>query len=322
MKKKINVKNNPKVLNEFLNYLQKIRAYSICTIKSYESDLRMFFGFIIEYKNLNVQLKNISIFPLTQINTSDIIAFLVYLNYHRNNSSYTRERKKCAINSFYDWLYSRREKLQKENPTVKLPKIQPHFRIPKHLSLNQAKEIQTIFTEKNSKTPIRNNAIITLFLSTGMRLSELISINIDDIDFETNIIKIIGKRKKQRIVYFSEYCKKVLKDYMKIRNKNKNIKDTDALDALFISTQNKRIGIDGVEDICKKAYKLMGLQDNGYVTHTLRHTAATIMYRYVSQDLLVIRDFLGHDNLTATEIYTHVYNEDIKNAVDRNPLNI
>ena len=251
-----------------------------------------------------------------QIKKEDILAYLVFLNYYRNNCAYSRQRRLCSIKSFYRWLSDNYPNII-DNPVKSIKNIEPCYRLPKHLSLNQAKKIQTIFTLKNSKTPIRNNAIISLLLSTGMRASELININIKDINFNDKSIKVHGKGNKERVVYFNEHCKILLKKYLDIRGRDKNNIDKKAL---FINIQHKRIGIDGIEDICQKAYNLIGLNDKGYTTHTLRHTAATITYRYVKQDILLIKEMLGHSSINSTQIYTHIYNKEVKEGFEKNPL--
>ena len=315
----VNYNTNPKILNNFLYYLENIRGYSYETIKAYNSDLIQFFYFIKRYNNIEVSIKEFNILVLLQIKECDIIAFLVYLNFNRNNNPNTRQRKLSAIRKFYKWLMSENPTKILENPTKSIPNIERIIRIPKHLTLDQAKKIQEIFTLKNTKFPARNNAIISLFLNSGLRANELININLCDINFDKNYINIYGKGNKERVVYFTNSCKKLLLKYISIRNKNKKIIDINQ--ALFISYQNKRIGIDGIEDVCQKAYKLMGLENYGYTVHTLRHTAATLMYIYVSQDILLLKKFLGHSHITTTEIYTSIYNKKIKEAVDKNPLN-
>lgn len=316
---KINYKTNPLILNSFLYYLQGIRDYSEETIKAYNSDLLQFFNFIKQYNEIPIRLQDFNLFVLLQVKESDVIAFLIYLNFNKNNKPETRQRKLCAIRKFYNWLLHTNPTIQKENPTKEIPNIEKIIRIPRHLTMEQSKKIQKIFTLKNTKFAARNNAIISLFLTTGIRVSELININLSDINFENKSIKITGKGNKERIVYFSNSCKEQLLKYISLRNKNKKVVDSN--EALFISYQNKRIGIDGVENVCSKAYSLMGLQEYGYTTHTLRHTAATIIYMYVSQDILLLKKFLGHVRLSTTEIYTHIYNKQVKEAVDKNPLN-
>lgn len=314
-------KNNPKLLDKFLKYLYVSKGYSKNTITSYNSDLLIFFNFIRYYLDIDMEVKNYNIFIFMKIKRSDIIAFLTYLNFTKDNNPYTSQRRLAAIRSFYKWLMiSVYGKNIKENPTDNIGNIKKVERLPKYLSLEQSKEIQEIFSMHNSKYYIRNNAIISLFLSTGIRASELIRINIKDIDFDNKRIYIIGKGNRERVVYFSELCKTKLKKYLEYR-KRTECKDLTSNDALFINKRGKRIGIDGVENVCKKAYKLMGLEDRHYTAHTLRHTAATIMYKYVKPDIKLVKEFLGHSSIASTEIYTHIYNKDVENAVTKNPLN-
>ena len=178
----------PKILEKYLSYLIAIKGCSKNTIVAFSSDLMQFFNFIKEYKSIPVSIKDFTIFILLQIQESDIIAFLVYLNYNKDNSPYTRQRKITALKSFYKWTFSIYPKTvhNRKNPTS----IRKIDRLPHYLTLNQAKEIQNIFNLSNTRFPKRNNAIITLFLSSGIRLSELININIGDINFNTNSIII------------------------------------------------------------------------------------------------------------------------------------
>lgn len=182
----------PKILEKYLSYLIAIKGCSKNIIVAFSSDLMQFFNFIKEYKNIPVSIKDFTIFILLQIQESDIIAFLVYLNYNKDNSPYTRQRKITALKSFYKWIFSIYPKTvhNRKNPTYGLTSIRKIDRLPHYLTLNQAKEIQNIFNLSNTRFPKRNNAIITLFLSSGIRLSELININIGDINFNTNSIII------------------------------------------------------------------------------------------------------------------------------------
>ena len=313
MQKGIDFKQNPAILNDYLLYLLNTKNYSLGTIKGYELDLQLFFNFILEYKQINMTLIKITIFILFQIKTEDIYAYLVYLNHEKNNCSSTRQRKLAAIKSFFKWLYLNEPNSNKKNPAIVIPQIELHYRLPKYLTLDQAKQIQVIFNLKNSKYPIRNNAIITLFLSTGIRISELLSININDLDFENNCIRILGKGNKERIVYFSNYCKQQIKKYLDIR---KDVKEN----ALFLSSHNVRISKSSVENICKQAYSLLGLENKHYSAHTLRHTAATIFYEYSNNDILLLKEILGHSTIISTEIYTHIKNKAVKEAIEKNPL--
>ena len=312
-------KESPKILIDFLNYLSAIKGYSLNTINNYYSDLMLYFKFLKEYLKIEVDIKEFNIFILANVKEHIIIAFLVYLNYYRDNTAQTRQRRLSSVRTFYKWLFSNYPPFNtQENPTIHIPNIESVIRLPKYLNLEQAKKIQTIFTKDNSKFPYRNNMIITLFLHTGVRLSELINIDIKDIDFKKNIIRIKGKGNKERTVYIDKILRKKLKQYLNIRNKNKKV--ISITDALFISYHGKRIGHRGIGDICRQAYSLMGLSECGYTTHTLRHTAATLIYKQ-TKDLFILKEFLGHAQLSSTEIYTNVVNDEIKEAVDKNPLN-
>ena len=316
MNKNLKCSGNPRILKDFLNYLQYTKNFSIGTIRGYEIDLNIFLKFILEYRNIPGSVSSITIFTIAQIEKSDIIAFMVYLNYYRSNCSSTRQRKIASVKAFFKWIYTNYPIFKNENQTLRLPGIQSIVRLPKYLTLKEAKKMQRVFNKNNCVQYIRNNTIITLFLTTGIRLSELIGINIHDIDFENKTIKVLCKGNKERIVYFSENCKKQLLEYLQIR---KEIKCTG--DPLFVSNQHKRISKSSIENICKQAYKIMDLEHKKYTVHTLRHTAATIYFEYNNRDILLLKELLGHSTILSTEIYTHTYNNLVKEAVNKNPLN-
>lgn len=307
-------KENPKILNNFLRYLLG-QNYSIGTVNGYAIDLLIFFRFIINYLNLGMQVKDIDVFIFLKIQKSDIIAFTIYLVENKENCSNTRHRKIAAIKAFYDWLYKKYSVFKyKTNPTKTLPNVEKIKRIPKHLNLEDAKKVQNIFNASNSRYYIRDNTIISLFLCTGMRLSELANIKIKDINFENRNIHIIGKGNKERIVYLTDKIIKQLKEYLSTR------KIIDLEDYLFVNNKNTKLSNRSIENICLKAYKLAGLENKGYTAHTLRHTAATYIYNE-TKDILVVKEILGHETINATMIYTHIENDDLKKAIRSNPLN-
>lgn len=307
-------KENPKILNDFLNYLIVFKNYSKETVKGYNIDLILFFKFIIQYLNLEINLKDINIFILASVKESDIIAFLVYLNYNRENCFKTRQRKVAAIKTFYKWLFSNYPSFSKENPTKNIPHIEVTDRLPKYVRLADAKKLQKIFNITNSRNAVRDNTIITLFLNCGLRLSELVSIDIKNINFDKKVISVIGKGNKERQIYLNKKAIQAIALYLKTK------KIINLRDPLFVDSRNKRITKFNVEKICKKAFKLAGLEEYGYTVHSLRHTSATYLYKE-TKDILIVKNFLGHSSLQSTEIYTHINNEEIKKAVDSNPLN-
>ena len=315
MKYEIDFEHNPVFLNNFLSYLTSVKNYSKYTVKAYENDLKGFLTFILAYKKYNIELKKCSLLAILQIGEDDIIAFLTFSNYSKNNCAKTRQRKLTSIKALFKWIAITHLEIRQNNPTKKIPNIQPTITIPKYLSLENAKKIQCAFNESNCKTPIRNNCIISLFLSTGMRISELSFIRIKDIDFKNNSIKVIGKGNKQRIVYFSDRCKKLIERYVSIER----LKINDA-DFLFLNYNGYKLSNQSIEKLCKSAFKLIGMEKYGYSAHTLRHTAATIMYHYSNVDILLLKEILGHSTIVSTQIYSHIYNSKIKTAYEKNPL--
>ena len=222
MELKVNDEKKPKILLEFLEYLQVIKNYSQKTIESYSLDLMLFFTFYQHYQKLKLGVEDFDIFVLSKVKTSDIISFIVYIGFNKDSSPYTRERRIVAIRRFYKWLQYLKPKIIKVNPAETIGNIVKIERLPKYLSLEKAKQMQEIFTKQNSRYPQRNNAIISLFLSSGIRLRELINIDIEDINFNNNSIKIKGKGAKERKVYFNEKCKKKIQKYLEVRKTNES----------------------------------------------------------------------------------------------------
>ena len=309
---------NPILLIDFLNYLKNIKNYSITTIREYTIDLMFFFRFIKNYCNIEIAIKDFNIFIFTNLKESDIIAFLVYLNYTKDDSASTRKRKLCSIKAFYKWLFNFNPTGNIKNPALDLPSIKYIKTLPKYLSLEKVKKIINVFNFENSKFPIRNNTIIELFLNCGLRASELININLCDINLSDSYIRIFGKGHKERICFLNNNIKNKLMEYINIRTGGKNI--INIYEPLFLSYRKDRLNLRTVEKIVKDAYKLAKLEDRGYTTHTLRHTTATLIYEYFKSDILLLKEILGHSTVKSTEIYTHVHNSKIKEAFNSNPL--
>lgn len=306
--------SNIKILHDFLTYLLCIKNCTKVTISDYRNDLNIFFNFLVDYLELKINVKDITVFILGSIEESTILAFLVYLNVYRNNGSNTRKRIVSSLRSFYKWLFMKYYNTLKNkiNPTSNLPTIEQQQRLPKYLKYSDAIKIQSIFNSNNCRTPIRNNLIIKIFLNCGLRLSELANINISDIDFKNKTLRIVGKGNKERIIYLSKFITNVICEYLEKRDSDSN--------ALFLNANGEKLKKGAIENICKRAFELLGVSDFNYTAHTLRHTAATYMYKN-TKDILIVKDFLGHESVESTEIYTHIINEELKDAVNRNPLN-
>ncbi|WP_311370243.1 tyrosine recombinase XerC [Anaerococcus hydrogenalis] len=320
----------PLILDDYLSYLKSIRALSEKTISEYRYDLINFIYYQIlrkvyynDKQNLNkdIEDENININKIfnksfiSDINIQDMYSYISYLDNELNDNASTRSRKISALRSFYKYLHQEIEIID-NNITEKLrnPKIQK--RQPVYLTLSETEHLlDTINEEKNEFLRNRDMAIVFTFLTTGMRLSELVSVDLKDI--KDDHFTIIGKGNKERTIYLTKNCIDLIDNYIMIRkNYLKDIK----IDALFISTRKKRISNRAVQSTVDKYLKKAGFDTRVYSTHKLRHTAATLMYKYGNVDIRALKDVLGHESVSTTQIYTHLDNEDLKRAVNKNPL--
>ena len=209
----------------------------------------------------------------------------------------------------------------KDNPAQNLETPKLNKRLPKYLSLEDSKKLLDVSaSDDDNKNKERDFAIITLFLNCGMRLSELVGINISDIKFDDLRLTVIGKGNKERAIYLNKACINALKEYLAVRpnNAKKDLKNSDK--ALFLSSYRQRISKRTVENIVSRELQKAGLDTTKYSTHKLRHTAATLMYKYGQVDIRALQELLGHQSISTTEIYTHVDNDQVRNAVESNPL--
>ena len=192
--------------------------------------------------------------------------------------------------------------------------------MPKYLSLENSKKLLDVASNEDNRNNERDYAITTLFLNCGIRLSELVGINVNNIDFSECKMTVIGKGNKERTIYLNSACMRALHNYLQVRPKNakKDSKNSDK--ALFLSERKERISNRTVQHIIYKELQEAGLDSQRYSVHKLRHTAATLMYQYGNVDIRALQELLGHESISTTEIYTHVNNEQVRNAVESNPL--
>ena len=194
-------------------------------------------------------------------------------------------------------------------------------RLPKYLSLEDSMKLLNVTSNEDNRNTERDFAIITLFLNCGMRLSELVGININDIDFEELKLNVIGKGNKERTIYLNKACVSAINDYLRVRPKEGIKHDSKFSEkALFLSERRTRISNRTVESIVTKQLMAAGLDTRKYSVHKLRHTAATLMYQYGQVDIRALQELLGHESIATTEIYTHVSNDQVRHAVESNPL--
>lgn len=329
----INHEENPNFLNDFLDYSSTILNKSQNTMKEYNYDINHFLKFIKckfgmakmddETGLSNIKINDLTLDIIAKIQLEDIHAFLGYMKETFHSKPATLARKVASIRVFFQYLCNKTKKIP-NNPATDLETPKLGKRLPKYLSLDQSKELLKISqmppsgTHGNHDNSSRNFAIITLFLNCGMRLSELVGINIKDIDFSENKLNVIGKGNKERTIYLNKACINAINRYLIDRPKE-GVK-FNSRDALFLSEQRKRISNRTVQYIVKQEMQLAGIDANKYSVHKLRHTAATLMYKYGNVDIRALQELLGHESISTTEIYTHVDNDQIRNAVENNPL--
>lgn len=319
------VENNnlPRNLIDFLNYLETIKSKSINTINGYKTDLIIFFRFMMLYRGAvssdSIQFEEIDISKiddkfLQSIKLGDLYAFLSFAEKYRSNSACARARKVATLKSFFKYLQGKASVIT-DNPTSELESPKLNKRHPVYLTLNQSIHLLGSL-DKNDKNYQRDYCILTFFLNCGMRLSELCSIKIEKIKEDT--LTIIGKGNKERTVYLNEACLRALDNYLKARNDSKALSENKKF--LFLSSRNSPISKRTVEVMIKKHITNAGLTDDKYTPHKLRHTAATLMYKYGKVDIISLQNILGHENISTTQIYTHVDDESLRDAVKSNPL--
>lgn len=313
---------SPIVLKKFLGYLQTVKGKSPKTVEEYFFDLRTFFRYLklanrmvspeVPFEEIKIDDVNIDL--LKEVNLTDVFEYMNYVATERNNHEAARARKVSSLRHFFKYLTNKTQELSfnpvQELETPKLPK-----KLPKFLSLEQSKALLNAAQTHGGNYKERDYCILTLFLNCGLRLSELAGINLNDYTPE-GVLKITGKGNKERVVYLNSSCKNALESYRKVRP-NDGLNDKSAL---FISRQKNRISVKTIQLLVNKYLKSAGLGNMGYSVHKLRHTAATLMYQHGHVDIRILKEILGHENLGTTEIYTHIANSQMKDALDSNPL--
>lgn len=307
----------PDIAVEFLNYML-MQNKSVKTVQEYYYDLRTFFRYVKLIKRHgykdedfeSIDVRDITIDDIRKIDLADLYSFMAYTSRTRANSAVTRARKVACIRSFYKYLYSK-AKVIDYNPAAELDSPKLVHRLPRYLNIDESIQLLESVDGEHKE---RDYAILVLFLNCGLRLSELVGINLSDIRGDT--LTVLGKGNKERTIYLNKACLDAINAYLRVRPVE-GVKDKNAL---FLSERKNRISPKTVQYLVKKYIAAAGLDTRKYSTHKLRHTAATLMYKHGNVDIRALQAILGHESIATTEIYTHVDDEQLRRAVDSNPL--
>ena len=301
---------------EYVRYLEVIAGKSANTAFSYYCDLRSFSRFMKRRRRLvaaDAEFKEIDPKGLDtafwgSITKEDIYEYLYFLNRECGNKKSSTARRLASLHGFYDYLVNQVNRLT-EDPTAAI-------RPPKHLTAEQSISLLES-TQTQSDFPERDYCMVVLFLNCGMRLAELVGMDLGDIDLEQRQIRLFGKGHKERMVYLNDACVEALQLYLRKRNTMEGLSPKEK--AVFITRMRKeRISNRRVEQLISGAMKAAGLK--GFSTHKLRHTAATLMYQTGNVDILTLKQLLGHSSVGTTQIYTHLQEFQVRSAIEENPL--
>ena len=292
--------SDKEILSMYLNYERVEKGLSLNTLESYGRDLTIYLDF------LNRNRKNI-----LKANRSDIEKFLDERK-EQGSKSRTVARNKVSVVNLYKFLVM--ENYITKNPADNLEIIRLKRNLPESLTSLEVENLISIHNEKTDKG-LRDKAIFELMYSSGLRVSEICSLKIEDISFEGKYLRIFGKGKRERIVPINDSALDILKRYIQtsrvilVKGKNTN--------ELFLNFRGDRISRVGIWKIVKDAMRKSGVEKNIH-PHTFRHSFATHLIQH-GADLRAVQRMLGHSDITTTEIYTHVDSSHLKKQIDKHP---
>lgn len=313
----------PDIVMEFLEYHSTVRGHSDKTIFAYYTDLKILFRFLKRRRRLvssdipfnEIDIIDIDIDFIKSIKIEELYRYQNFspemLDLSSSLSAASRCRRTSTVKSFFNYLTVKRQLLDNNIcQNLDMPKRQAS--LPKYLSED---ECERLLDACEGRYAYRDYAVLMLFLSCGLRVSELVALNLTDV-YEDHL-RVLGKGNKERVVFFAEGCREALDDYLTVRDNGKIAED--AKNALFISSHNRRITARGVEQMVDKKLLIAGLDASRYSPHKLRHTAATLMLKN-GVDTRALQEVLGHSNLNTTQIYTHLDNASLHEAAMANPI--
>ena len=317
------INDAPDILMEFLEYHSTVRGHSDKTIAGYYLDLKILFRYLKRRRRLvdpstpfnEIDITDVDIDFIKATRIEELYRYQSFSPEMQNSSNALSAASRCrrtsSVKSFFNYLTAKRHLLD-HNICQELDMPKRQASLPKYL---EEAECERLLAACDGPYALRDYCILMLFMSCGLRISELVSLNVTDI-YEDHL-RVLGKGNKERVVYFADGCREAIDDYLTVRDEDKIVPEDKK--ALFISRDHRRISVRGVQKMVDKKLKQAGLDSTRYSPHKLRHTAATLMLKN-GVDTRALQEVLGHSNLNTTQIYTHLDNAALHEAAMANPI--
>lgn len=322
--------NAPDWLVAYMRYRRTILGNTPASVMTDFKSLREYFQWLRRFTEDHLspaneqELRSIDLldFPIERtldVKQNDIQTYLFFCADTLGNGPKTRTKKLVAIRCYYNYILDQCEALGVQleyNPATRIKNPKPPKTVPIYLPNQERSALLDAIQGENAP---RDYAIFLLFLSCGLRISEVVTISPKDVNLKAGTIRIHGKGNKERTAYLTDACKKALKRYIE---EYRNLVPEDMLDknAFFVSKRRgKALTVRSIEKAMQKYVNTAGIGGMGYTPHKLRHTMATMLAKD-GTDLLTIQQLLGHESSTTTQIYTHLGDEDLEKAVNQSSL--
>lgn len=312
--------DSPLLVQNYITYIVNRKNLSIKTANAYFIAIRMFLRYLLVQRNVceskNPLMADVDILFCTEeiilsVTAQDIDRFTFYCSTTLRNSPSAVAQKISAIKSFYKYLRNNAHLIEVDPAEAIEPAGKKGKTLPVYLTEAQCRQL---LYSVNTESASRDYCIIFLFLTCGMRISELVGIDMDKVFYKEGYIRILGKGNKERLAYLNPAAKKALAVYLEDRALYERLKDGDT-HALFVSQRTgRRLTVRAVQLMVEKALKKAGLSAKQFSPHKFRHTAASLMYQ-AGTDIVELAEILGHESISTTQIYAHIDNSKLADAV-------
>ena len=293
------------VIKGFLNFLSVEKGFSQNTIVAYRNDLTQFAAFV----EAQLVERDLAAGDWTLIDRDMLLGYILRLR-EREYAPATVARKIAAVKSFFDFLV--REGIVERDPAENLGSTRLAKPLPKTISVSQVEELLSQPTQHSTPEAKRDKAMLELLYATGMRVSEIVSLNVNDLNLDDGFVRCFGKGSKERIIPIHEQA---IKDSITYIHEARPRIASDQEEALFVNRHGRRLTRQGFWFILKNYAQALGIEDL-ITPHTLRHSIATHLLHSGKMNLRELQEFLGHANISTTEIYTHLTSEHVRRVYE------